>query len=150
MQYLDNPTLILGSNVSFDHIHGISNLSPFGQGGIPLSSNMLPSSPMMVSIDWNDLVDPHFLLLHPSRQWMELINQEFVEVFQMKDLLILWQMWEVLTSTCKSDETRIFWEAKEALKCWIITLGDKSTHENISYRVISLQNFDPVRSLRGL
>jgi hypothetical protein len=31
------------------------------------------------------------------------------------------------------DETRIFREARETLKHWIITLGDKSAQENIYY-----------------
>jgi hypothetical protein len=33
----------------------------------------------------------------------------------------------------------MFQEARETLKRWIITLGDKSAQENIYYSVISLQ-----------
>jgi hypothetical protein len=45
--------------VSFERILRISSLVPSEQGGNPLSLNMLPPSPRMVSFDLTDLVWPH-------------------------------------------------------------------------------------------
>jgi hypothetical protein len=53
-----NSTLLLGGDVSFDHLLRISISIPYKQGSIPLSSSTLPPSPRVVSFDWNDLVDP--------------------------------------------------------------------------------------------
>jgi hypothetical protein len=58
MQSLVDPTLLSGSDASFDYVFSISSLVPSEQGGIPLSLSMLPPSPRMVSFDWNDLVEP--------------------------------------------------------------------------------------------
>jgi hypothetical protein len=60
MQSLADPTLLSGSDVSFDYVFNISSSIPFEQGGIPLSLSMPPPSPRMVYFYWNDLVDPHF------------------------------------------------------------------------------------------
>jgi hypothetical protein len=57
MQSSADPTLLLGSDVSFDYVFSISSSVPSEQGGNPLSSSMLPPSPGMVSFDWNDLVE---------------------------------------------------------------------------------------------
>jgi hypothetical protein len=57
MQYLVDPTPLLGSDVSFDHDLRISILVHSEQGGIPLSLSTLPLSSRMVSFDWNDLVE---------------------------------------------------------------------------------------------
>jgi hypothetical protein len=59
MRYLADTTPLSGSDVSFDHVLSISISVPYEQGGIPLSSSMLPPSPRMVSFDWNDLVEPY-------------------------------------------------------------------------------------------
>jgi hypothetical protein len=59
MQSSVDPTPLSGSDVSYDHVLSISISVPSEQGGIPLSSSTLPSSPRMVSFDWNDLVEPH-------------------------------------------------------------------------------------------
>jgi len=67
MQSLIDPILLLGSDVSFDHVLSISLSVPCEQGGIQLSSSTLPSSPRMVSFDWNNLVEhnpPYFLPFH--------------------------------------------------------------------------------------
>jgi hypothetical protein len=53
-----NPTLLLGSDASFDHVLSISSFVTSKQGSIPLSPSTLLPSPRMVSFDWNDLVDP--------------------------------------------------------------------------------------------
>jgi hypothetical protein len=58
MQTLVDPSPVLGSDASFDYVFIISNSVPFEQGGIPLSSSMLPPSPRMVSFYWNDLAEP--------------------------------------------------------------------------------------------
>jgi hypothetical protein len=58
MQYSVNHTLLLGADVSFDHVLNISSLIPYEKGMIPLSSSTLPPSPKMFSFDWNDLVEP--------------------------------------------------------------------------------------------
>jgi hypothetical protein len=59
MQYLVDPTLLLGSDVSTDYVFSISSSVLSEQGGIPLTSSTPPPSPRMVSFDWNDLVEPH-------------------------------------------------------------------------------------------
>jgi hypothetical protein len=51
MQSSVDPTLLLGSDLSFDYVFRISSSTPFEQGGIPLSSSMLPPSPRIVSFD---------------------------------------------------------------------------------------------------
>jgi hypothetical protein len=58
MQSLVNPTLLLGGNVSFDHVLNISSFVPSKQGIIPLSLSTIPPSPRMVSIDCNDPLEP--------------------------------------------------------------------------------------------
>jgi hypothetical protein len=59
MKYLDNPTLLMRSDVSTDYVFSISISVISKQWGIPLTSNTPPPSPRMVSFDWNDLVEPH-------------------------------------------------------------------------------------------
>jgi hypothetical protein len=54
----DRSTLLLGSDVSIDHVFSISSSEPSEQGGIPLTSSILPPSSRMVSFDWNNLVEP--------------------------------------------------------------------------------------------
>jgi hypothetical protein len=66
MQSSVNPTLLLWSDASFDHVLNISSHIPYEQGRNPLSLNMLPPSPRMVSFDWNDLVEPRFPSLQGS------------------------------------------------------------------------------------
>jgi hypothetical protein len=58
MQSLDDPTLLLGSDVSTDYVFSISGSILSEQGGIPLIPSTPPPSPRMVSFDWNDLVEP--------------------------------------------------------------------------------------------
>jgi hypothetical protein len=58
MQYLVDPTLLMGSDVSTDYVFSISSSVLSEQGGIPLTSSTPPPSPRMVSFDWNDLVEP--------------------------------------------------------------------------------------------
>jgi hypothetical protein len=58
MQPLVDPTLLLRSDVSFDHVLNISSSIPSEQGAIPLSLSTSPPSPRMVSFDWNDLTEP--------------------------------------------------------------------------------------------
>jgi hypothetical protein len=58
MQYLDEPTLMMGSDVSIDYVFSISSSVLSKQGGISLTSSTPPPSPRMVSFDWNDLVEP--------------------------------------------------------------------------------------------
>jgi len=58
MKSSTNPTLILGGDASFDHVHSISSSIPSKQGIIPLSPSTLSPSARMVSFHWNDLVEP--------------------------------------------------------------------------------------------
>jgi hypothetical protein len=58
MQSLDDPTLLLGSDVSTDYVFSISGSILSEQGGILLIPSTPPPSPRMVSFDWNDLVEP--------------------------------------------------------------------------------------------
>jgi hypothetical protein len=51
MQSSTNPTPLSGSDASFNYVFSISSSVPSEQGGIPLSSSMLPPSPRMVSFD---------------------------------------------------------------------------------------------------
>jgi hypothetical protein len=48
----------LESDVSTKHVFFTSSLEPSKQGGIPLTSSMLPPSSRSVSFDWNGLVEP--------------------------------------------------------------------------------------------
>jgi hypothetical protein len=59
MQSSVDPTLLLRIHVSTDYVFSISSSILSEQGGIPLTSSTPPPSPMMVSFDWNDLVEPH-------------------------------------------------------------------------------------------
>ena len=59
MQSSDDPTVILGSDVSTDYVFSISGSILSKQGGIPLVPSTPPPSPRMISFDWNDLVEPH-------------------------------------------------------------------------------------------
>jgi hypothetical protein len=59
MQSLDDPTLLLGSDVSTYYAFSIFDSVFSEQGGIPLAPRTPPPSPRMVSFDWNDLVEPH-------------------------------------------------------------------------------------------
>ena len=59
MQYLDDPTLLMRSDVSTDYVFSISNSVLLEKGSIPLTLSTPPPSPRMVSFDWNDLVEPH-------------------------------------------------------------------------------------------
>jgi hypothetical protein len=59
IQSSDDPTLLLGSDVSTDYVFNISSSVLSEQGGIPLVLSTPPPSPRMVSFDWNDLVEPH-------------------------------------------------------------------------------------------
>jgi hypothetical protein len=58
MQSSYDPTLFWGSDVSTNYVFRISSLVLSEQGGILLTSSTPPLSPMMVSLDWNDLVEP--------------------------------------------------------------------------------------------
>jgi hypothetical protein len=58
MQYLVNPSLILGGDVSFDHVLRISSHVPSEKWSIPLSSSSLPPRPRVASFDCNDLIEP--------------------------------------------------------------------------------------------
>ena len=51
MQSLSDPTLVLGSGLSFNYIFSVSITIPYEQRGNPLSSSMLPPSPQSVSFD---------------------------------------------------------------------------------------------------
>jgi hypothetical protein len=77
MQSLVDPTLLLGSDASFDYVFSISSSVPSEQGGIPLSSSMLPPSPRMVSFDWNDLVEPHLPSSAPFQIMVKVNSKEF-------------------------------------------------------------------------
>jgi hypothetical protein len=54
-----DPTLLLESNVSIDYVFIIFSSVLLEQGGISLALRTHCTSPMMVSFDWNDLVEPH-------------------------------------------------------------------------------------------
>jgi hypothetical protein len=54
-----DPTPLLESEVSTDYVFRISSSVLLEQGAIPLASRTPPTSPRMVSFDWNDLVEPH-------------------------------------------------------------------------------------------
>jgi hypothetical protein len=58
MQSSDDPTLLLGSDVSTDYVFSISNSVFSEQGVISLAPSTPPPSPRMVFFDWNDLVEP--------------------------------------------------------------------------------------------
>jgi hypothetical protein len=60
MKYSVDPTLLSRSDAYFDYIFIISSSVPSEQGGIPISSSMLPPSLRMVSSDWNNIVEPRF------------------------------------------------------------------------------------------
>ena len=55
---MDDPSLLLGSDVSTNYVFSISSSVLSEQGGIPLTSITPPPNPRMVSFDWNDLVEP--------------------------------------------------------------------------------------------
>jgi hypothetical protein len=59
MQSSNDPTPLLGSEVSTDYVFSVSSSVLSEQGGIPLIPSTPPTSPRMVSFDWNDLVEPH-------------------------------------------------------------------------------------------
>jgi hypothetical protein len=59
MQSSDDPTLLLGSDVSTNYVFSIFGSVFSEQGGIPLTPSTPRPSPRMVSFDWNDLVEPH-------------------------------------------------------------------------------------------
>jgi hypothetical protein len=58
MQSSDDPTLILGSDMSTDYVFSIFGSILSEQGSILLVPSTPPPSPRMVSFDWNDLVEP--------------------------------------------------------------------------------------------
>jgi hypothetical protein len=64
MQSLAIPTLLLGSDAFIEYVFFISSSLPFEQGGIPLSLNTLPPSPMVISFVWNDLGESSSPSLH--------------------------------------------------------------------------------------
>jgi hypothetical protein len=59
MQSSNDPTLLLGSDVSTNYVFSIYDSILLEQGGILLVPSTPPPSPKMVSFDWNDLVEPH-------------------------------------------------------------------------------------------
>jgi hypothetical protein len=65
MQSSDDPTLLLGSDVSTDYFFIIFGSIISEQGGIPLIPSTPSPSPRMVSFDWNDLVEPHLPSVTP-------------------------------------------------------------------------------------
>jgi hypothetical protein len=65
MQSMDDPTLLLGSDVSTDYVFSIFSSVFSEQGGIRLTPSTPPPSPRMVSFDWNDLVEPRLPLSAP-------------------------------------------------------------------------------------
>jgi hypothetical protein len=56
VQYSVDPTLILGSDVSINHVFSISSS---GQGEFLLILSMLSTNSRMVSLDRSNIVDPH-------------------------------------------------------------------------------------------
>jgi len=58
MHSSDDPTLLLGSDVSTDYVFSIFGSVFLEQGGISIAPRTPPPSPRMVSFDWNDLVEP--------------------------------------------------------------------------------------------
>jgi hypothetical protein len=60
-------------------VFSISSLVPSKQGGIPLSSSMLPPSTRMVSFDWNDLVEP---LLPSFKPFLIVVRVNSIGIFQ--------------------------------------------------------------------
>jgi hypothetical protein len=58
IQSSDDPTLILGSDVSTNYVFIIFGSILSEQGGILLIPSTPPPSLRMVSFDWNDLVEP--------------------------------------------------------------------------------------------
>jgi hypothetical protein len=65
MQSSVNPTLLLRGDASFNHVLNISSPVPFEQGSIPVSLNMLPPIPRMVSFHSDDIVEPHLTSCTP-------------------------------------------------------------------------------------
>ena len=58
MQSSNDPTPLLGSEVSTGYVFSISSSVLSEQGGIPLIPSTPPPNPRMVSFDWNDIVEP--------------------------------------------------------------------------------------------
>jgi hypothetical protein len=105
MQYSINPTLLLGGDASLDHVLSISIFVPPEQGGIPLSSSMLPPSPRAVSFDWNDLVDPRLPSSTPFHIWG--ILQCIVDKFSSSSILSS-STWKVLGSPKIVSTTNVY------------------------------------------
>jgi hypothetical protein len=78
--------------VSTDYVFSISSSVLSEQGGIPLASSTPAPRPMMVSFDWNDLVEPHLPSSAPFQTWMILGDKflswaKFPWFFQKRDSL---------------------------------------------------------------
>jgi hypothetical protein len=69
---------------------------------------------VMLPVEWYVCAQDHCFQYLPSEE----------------GVLILWSLWEVLTSTCNPDKNRIFRKARRNTKALDITLEDKSAKEN--------------------
>ena len=63
---------------------------------------------------------------HSTYRWLYFGGRLDLEKYVLQNLLILWSLWEVFTSTCNPDENKIFREARRNPKALNITLEDKS------------------------
>jgi hypothetical protein len=71
MQYLADPTLLIGSDVYTDYVFIISNSVLSEQGDIPSTLITPPPSLRMVSFHWNDLVEPRLPSYTPFQIMVE-------------------------------------------------------------------------------
>jgi hypothetical protein len=101
MQSLDDPTLLLGSDVSTDYVFSISGSILSEEGGILLVPRTPPPSPRMVSFDWNDLVEPRLPSSAPFQIRVE-VNSTNIYRFIMDEgastSILSSSVWKVLGS----------------------------------------------------
>ena len=77
VQYLVDPTLLLGGEVSTNRVFLILSSEFYGLGGILISSKLPPPSSWSVSFDWDSLVEPRLPSIAPFQIRVKFNSKNF-------------------------------------------------------------------------
>jgi hypothetical protein len=79
MQSSFDPTLLMGTYVSIDHVFNIFISVPSEQGDFLLTLSMLPSNSRMVSFDWSNIFEPLLPSFEPFQIRVEVYSRSIYQ-----------------------------------------------------------------------